>query len=315
MRIIKSIKIKGVDMKFMFNKSVPYYILNMFRCVFINHTSSYALTNVYIHTNSSLCNDQIIKQRLTLLPIHIPVDCLRKETKLIFKIDKKNENKYNIDITTNDFMILMKENDNITFVKPDTIFPKYPESDNCIPIVTLYNSHKDTTSPCLQLEATLSRNVGASNICFSPVSVVSIDEKDNSLNVEFLDERNIESCSIAAMVFIRNQLELFKVVFHLQEDNTNVTFKEGGKRFSFDIDVNMFPIIYTLSIYLQNSLSKKKIPFVAFKRNHPLKAMSQMHFEHCCKSLKDANQEINKSIDKLHHQMSDCIEFIKQRKM
>ena len=275
MRIIKSIKIKGVDVKFMFSKSAPYYVLNMFRCVFINHTSSYALTNVYIHTNSSLCNDQIIKQRLSLLPIHIPTNCLKKETKLIFKIDKKNENKHNIDITTNDFMILMKEKDKITFVKPDTIFPKYPESDNFIPIVTLYNSHKDTTSPCLQLEATLSRNVGASNICFSPVSVVSIDEKDNSLNVEFLDERNIQSYSIAAMIFIRNQLELFKVVFDLQEDNTNVTFKdkEGRKRFSFNIDVNMFPIIYTLSIYLQNSLSKKNF--------HLLRLREIIHLRQC----------------------------------
>jgi DNA-directed RNA polymerase subunit L len=292
MRYITKInKINDSEIQIMFNKGTPYYVLNMYRCFLLSHIPTFALTKQKVNMNTTVYSDEIIQQRISLIPIHVPDKYNGLENKIIFKIDKKNEQKKNIDITTNDFIITLNDNNNTCIINPEEFFETKSYEDP-IPIVTLYNSERDVHEPSLQLEVTLEQDVGATHICHSPVSIVSI--YDDVLNVEFTHTKNIDISIKNAKNAIKNQiLNISEEIF--KSNNINIA---GENKFYVNIDINKYPIIHTLSIYIQKNLNKK-FTFVAFEKNHPLKSNTKMKFSHNYKSNILALDEIKKILRKL----------------
>ena len=106
----------------------------MIRSCLINYTPTYALARFYVHNNTSLINNDMLKQRLSFLPIHIPKKYIGNEDKLVFKIDKKNDTKVNMDITTDDLIIMFTNGKQVEFIEPKRIFrciQKVKPNSNC----------------------------------------------------------------------------------------------------------------------------------------------------------------------------------------
>ena len=292
--ITKILKINEKEVvQICFQKDTPYYILNMYRCALMSYVPTFALTKSIISTNTTLYSDEIILQRISFIPVHIPDKYKGLEDKLSFKIDKTNEENKNIDITTNNFIITFNNNDNISLVDSNKFFDKKSYEDY-IPIVSLYNSQRDTHKPCLQLELSLEKKIGYDNVCYSPVSVVSID--DDILNVEFTHTNNADISIYNAREFIKNQITtLINDIFNIDSDDLNL---KDGNKFSVNININKFPMIHTMSIYIQQTVKPNKFTFVSFEKNHPLKSNTRMRFCHKYKSNSEALKELQNILKK-----------------
>jgi len=107
---------------------------------YVFRTYPYEKNNVNIIKNTCRINNEVIKQRLSCVPIHIKENSDINENidNLVFEINKKNEENHTIYITTNDFKI--KDNQTNTYLSDDEvqkIFPPDPISNDHIIITRL----------------------------------------------------------------------------------------------------------------------------------------------------------------------------------
>ena len=100
-------------------------ILSDIECV-VFRTSPYSENKVEIHTNTTRMNNEILKQRLSCIPIHIqdpdfPLD------KFAIEVDVTNDSDTTIFVTTKDFRIKdISTEEYVNEKERDLIFPPSP---------------------------------------------------------------------------------------------------------------------------------------------------------------------------------------------
>jgi len=163
-------------------------------------TSPYEKNRVKIDVNTTRMNNEIIKQRLSCIPIHIKESEFSSINELTLELNVKNETSSLLYVTTGDFKIKNeKTNTYISDEEVKRIFPPDPITNDYIDIVRL---RPKTSSNGEELKLTCSLDIGkskedssfavASTCCYSCV----VD--DEKVDVEWsLKKAELEASGIS----------------------------------------------------------------------------------------------------------------------
>lgn len=145
-------------------------ILSDIECV-VFRTSPYSENKVEIHTNTTRMNNEILKQRLSCIPIHIqdpdfPLD------KFEIEVDVTNNSDTTIFVTTKDFRIKdISTEEYVNEKERDQIFPPSPITNEYIDVIRLRPKiTSDGKGERIHFTAKLSLGTGGENGGFNVVS-------------------------------------------------------------------------------------------------------------------------------------------------
>ena len=188
-----------------FANAIRRIILSEIPCI-VFKTTPYEENKCMIYTNTSRINNEIIKQRLSCIPIHIddlafPID------DYILEINEKNDTDTIKIITTNDFKIKnIKNGKYLSKEAVNKMFPPDPISNNYIDFVRLRPKLSDNIDgEQLSLECAFSISNAKENGMFNVVSCSSFsntldpirakqmwEEKEKQLKGDGQSDENIE---------------------------------------------------------------------------------------------------------------------------
>ena len=192
-----------------------------------------------IEINTSRLNNEILKHRLSCIPIYInniefPVNDYEIE------IDVKNETDEIIYVTTNDIKIKNKTNDKyVTLEDKQKMFPPDPISGDYIDIVRLRPKiTNDSDGEQLKLSCGFSIGTSGENSMFNAVTTCSFGNTPDKIKInDTWDEREKELKNLES-----TQLEIHKKDFYIIEGQRNYI------KNSYDF------ILETNNIYTNNEL-------------------------------------------------------------
>jgi len=127
-------------------------------------------SNINIYMNTSRINNEILKHRLSCIPINISDEDFPYE-KYLLEIDVENTSENIINITTDDFKI--KDTDNETYLSKEKInelFPKNKITDDFILFARLRPQIGNIPGEKIKLNAKISRSCAKENGVFNVVS-------------------------------------------------------------------------------------------------------------------------------------------------
>lgn len=178
----KLIRIDQQNLKSYFTLAgVDVSIANAIRRTILSHidvvvmrTTPYEKNDATIHTNTTRFNNEIVKQRLSCIPIHItdmdfPVD------DYIVEIDVKNEEKENRIVTTEDFRIKNVGNEQyLSKASTAKIFPAHSTTKQYVDFVRLRPEISDEIKgEHISMTCKLSKGNASENGMFNVVSTCS----------------------------------------------------------------------------------------------------------------------------------------------
>jgi DNA-directed RNA polymerase subunit L len=170
------------------------------------YTETYQDNQCKIDVNTTRLHNEIIKQRLSCIPIHVPeLDILPDN--YVLELDMKNDTDTMIIITTEDFKIKNKTNGNyLTKDQMREIFPPCPKTNMFIDFARIRPALGDVPGEHLKLSAEFSVHTAKENSMFNVVSICSygntIDlvkaetiwsELENKLVAEETTKKDIEN--------------------------------------------------------------------------------------------------------------------------
>ena len=172
-------------------------------------TNPYHENNVKIKINKSRFNNEIIKQRISSIPIHIDNTYDFPYQNYIIELDKTNDTNNIIYVTTEDFKI--KNIDSEKYLQSSEVkqlFPPDPISGDYIDIVRLRPKLTDTSEPeQLKLEATLTISSAKEDGTFNVVSTCSYG---NTLDPVKINDAWNEKKEILKHTVSKEELEFIK---------------------------------------------------------------------------------------------------------
>lgn len=207
-------------------------------------TENYLDNQCNIQINTCRLHNEIIKQRLSCIPIHIKeLDLL--PGKYILDIDVKNETDNMIIVTTEHFRIRNKINDNyLTKEETMKIFPPCMKTNSYIDFVRLRPKISDTI-PGEQLKLTAEFSIGNAKEN-SMFNVVSKCAYGNTLDPEKIQKAwEIQENKLKSEENTKDEIEFQKLNFYILDAQRH--FKED----SFDF------VLQTLGIYDNKELVQK----------------------------------------------------------
>lgn len=159
------ITVEGINVSFI-NALRRTIISNIPIVVF--KTSPYQESMVEIHENTSRLNNEIIKQRLSCIPIHITDDQVDLSDYQV-ELDMKNDTDTNMYVTTEHFKIKNVKTDKyLDDERVKTIFPKNSITNEYIIIARLRPSlSEDIDGEELKLIARMTYSTARENSCFN----------------------------------------------------------------------------------------------------------------------------------------------------
>lgn len=131
-----------------------------------------------IHSNTSRFNNEILKQRLSCIPIHITDNTINVNN-LVLNLKYKNDTSTTQNITTEYFKIWDESTNNyLSDEITKQIFPKNPITNNYILFLKLrppfiQNKHINTNGEEIHLECRMSRQIAKTNSMFNVVSIAT----------------------------------------------------------------------------------------------------------------------------------------------
>lgn len=182
-------------------ENIPLSFINgIRRCLlseipsYVFETFPYEKNKVNIIENTTRLNNEIIKQRLSCIPVHIKVNDDNNDfiSSLIFEIDKENNGESVEYVTTNDFKIKDKNLDKyLPQSEVSKIFPVHKMTKDPIIIARLRPKINDEIKgEKLKFEGTLTMKIPKENSGYNQVSTASysflVDEKKQQ---KVLDEK------------------------------------------------------------------------------------------------------------------------------
>lgn len=148
------------------------------------YTETYGDNQCNITENTTRLHNEIIKQRLSCIPVHVTELDLLPEN-YILELDMKNETDNTIIITTEDFRIKNKNNGNyLTKEETHRIFPSCNKTNSYIDFARLRPSIGNLPGEALKLTAEFSVHTAKENGMFNVVSTCSYG---NTIDLEKVD--------------------------------------------------------------------------------------------------------------------------------
>jgi len=163
-------------------RNTPIPILNSIRRTILRDvpTASFQCEPIENNTieiikNTSSLNNEIIRHRISLVPVFISDIKSENVSRYEFTIDVTNNNPGTIlDVTTDDFQVRDRTNgSNLTREQVLALFPHDPISRDPVLIAKLKGPFGSNNGEQLFLKARLVQGTGKEHACFSPVSVAS----------------------------------------------------------------------------------------------------------------------------------------------
>jgi len=158
-------------------------ILSEIQCL-VFKTIPYNENNAIIHINTSRLNNEIIKQRLSAIPIHID-DLETPYDELLLIIDEKNDTDTIKIITTNDFKILNTKTEKFcTKEYVNKVFPHDPITGDYIDFVRLRSKiTDDINGEQLKMECKFSIGMAKDDGAFNVVSCCAYGNTPDPINI------------------------------------------------------------------------------------------------------------------------------------
>ena len=155
-------------------------------------TFPYEKNDVNIEINTSILNNEIIKQRLSCIPIYIK-DLTTELSDYIIEVDVKNDSEQILYVTTADFKIKNLKTDK--YLNDETlkqIFPPNPITKQYIDICRLKPSYSDTLiGEQLKFTAKLSIGQASENGSFNVVSTCSYRNTPDEYKISEIKENKL----------------------------------------------------------------------------------------------------------------------------
>lgn len=235
-------------------------------------TFPYDESDCIIHSNTSKFNNEIIKQRLACVPIHIDDDSINIEN-LILKLKVQNDTASILYVTTQDFKLFDESTNNFLSKElTEQIFPKNNITNDYILFLKLQppfiqNSQIKTNGEEIDLQCRISRNSARINSMFNVVSMASFTNilvPEQSLKQYF---EQYKQDMLKKDTFNDDELIL------LENDWYALNSKKYFIPFSFHF------IIKTIGVYQNNVILKKAINIILDKFNNFLQQKDISLFE------------------------------------
>ncbi len=209
------------------------------------YTETHKDNQCIIEKNTTRLHNEIIKQRLSCIPIHMKnLEDLPGKYELV--VDMKNETDTNIIITTEDFKIRSKASDN--YLKDEVvhqIFPKNDKTGMYIDFARLRARIDDNMIPGeeLKLVADFSIQTAKQNSMYNVVSVCSYGNTIDMVKVNSVWEQ--QEKKLVAENLSADEIKIQKKNYYILDSQRQ--YKEN----SFDF------VIQSLGIYTNEELIKK----------------------------------------------------------
>ena len=170
--------------------------------VFVFKTFPYAENDVHIEKNTSRQNNEVLKQRMSCLPVHL-TDFTLPFREVLFEINVVNTSKDIQYVTTDDITVrqvpaedseeMSPENKELLMkMDPKLLFPKDPITKDPIIICRLKPTiSKDMLGESLKLSAKISISSAKQNGCYNVVSTCSFGNTMNVTAANIAWEQNV----------------------------------------------------------------------------------------------------------------------------
>jgi DNA-directed RNA polymerase alpha subunit len=208
------------------------------------HTETYETNQCDIQINTTRLHNEILKQRLSCIPIHIQeLDIL--PGKYILELDMQNDTENMIVITTEHFKIRNKENGNyLTEGEVRKIFPPNSKTNYFIDFARLRAKISDTIpGERLKLTAEFSVHTAKDNSMYNVVSKCSYGNTPDLTKAKLIWEEYEDTLRAEQMT--ADEIDIKKKNFYLLDANRQCIEN------SFDF------IIQTIGVYDNKDLVKK----------------------------------------------------------
>ena len=197
-------------------------------------TFPYDETKVTIHKNTTRFNNEIIKQRMSCIPIHITDLSIPLEDYLI-ELNVSNKTKSLKYVTTEDFQVKnVKQNKYLSKSEVSTIFPPNSYTKQYIDILRLNpNIEEDTNIEEISLSATLMISNAKDNGAFNVVSTCfyenTLDNQKMEVQLEkFLAENVTDEDDEDSIESKRKNWFTLDAKRHFVQDSFDFTIKSIG---------------------------------------------------------------------------------------
>jgi DNA-directed RNA polymerase alpha subunit len=197
------------------------------------YTEVYKDNQCNIEINTSRLHNEIIKQRLSCIPVHVTELDLLPDN-YILEVDVTNESDSIIYVTTEDFRIKNKTNDNyLTVEETRRIFPACPKTNSYIDFVRLRPTMGNLPGEQLKLTANFSVHNAKENSMFNVVSTCSygntVDmDKANTIWTEYENKLKSESASVDDIKMQRTNFYLLDAHRHFVENSYDYCIQSVG---------------------------------------------------------------------------------------
>jgi DNA-directed RNA polymerase alpha subunit len=245
-------------------KDMNVSVINAIRRTILQDVPTVVFKNINIKKNTTVFNNEILKQRLSCIPIHIKdldLDNL-KNLKLILNLKNSNENVLNV--TTEDFQIQLVEQKKM-LSKDDLkkIFPPNSLTKSYILFVRL-NPHVSNEIPSEELELTADFGISTArqNGAYNVVSACSYGLTVDPVKVEENWEKYQDYLKDKGM--IEKDIEYEKINWM----NHDKYKKENCYKNSYDL------LIESIGIYRIEELLKKSCEIIKLKLSN-IKKMAE----------------------------------------
>jgi DNA-directed RNA polymerase subunit L len=214
------------------------------------YTETYENNDCFIEKNTSRLHNEIIKQRLSCIPIHTKnLEDLPGKYELV--VDIKNETDTNIIVTTEDFKIRSKASGNyLTEDAIRKIFPKNDKTGMYIDFVRLRAKIDDSMIPGeeLKIVADFSIQSARQNSMYNVVSICSYGNTIDMIQVNNVWEQ--QEKKLVSENLSNDEIKMQKRNFYILDAQRH--YKEK----SFDF------VIQSIGIYTNEELMKKSCKFL-----------------------------------------------------
>lgn len=285
---------------------------NAIRRFMMNKATFYSIGNVHITENDTPYPNEVLQQRIELIPLRIPPwkESIFKRNKILIEISKDNYSRdKDLAVTSNHFSFVKMTHDNRVkkaninkkqFFRACPLTKRFihivdiPSLDSYLPElphVKLKGVKKDHAS--FRVQATIQRDNGEKHIKFSPVSVAFIKNRHGS------NELHFESVgAYTPREIVKSTLEAIITSVDTLMSKSKIT-EEGVYTTGVD---------YGLLHLIRNKLVKKPdVLFCAIRKVHPLENKIVLKLELDSKCKRSVEKMLQHTLDQVK------IDFVKLR--
>ena len=279
-------------------KDVNYVLMNTLRRIIIQYIPTYAFDKIDITKNTSVFNNDVLRLRISNLPVHnIENDNVQyyqniinndldsdKLTQLTMYVEKKNDSLEIINVTTDDAEFFNNKNKIKSIYKKPLLLIKLKEGEE------------------IKLTTTINLNIGKNNIKYSPVTICVYEEKnDNTFLLKLESTNQIEEYDIIKKACEILIIKLENIMNQLKDKDIND--KNEGELIFKGEDHTMGNL---LNRFLQDH---DNILFSGYKMDHLL--INNVSINYKTNGAKNINEKINLTIKNIINIINYIIKILK----